>query len=82
MDEFLSCIRSKMKFIRKQHKLIQPRVAELFGITRDCLAKYETCVCPSLYFLFSFCKYFNVSLDDFLDPEVSLEDFKEKYKIS
>lgn len=80
MEEFKVGIRYKMKYIRKLHHLKQHQVAEIFGITRDCLAKYETTVCPPARFIFLFCKHFNVSADDLLDPDISLETFKEKYQ--
>lgn len=57
----------KLKLLRKRDKITQERLAEIIGVERSTVGKYETGTMPSMDILTSIAKHFNVSTDYLLD---------------
>lgn len=70
----------KIQYCRKALKFTQSDFSVYFKIDRSCISYYEKGkVAPSLSFLLSFSKCFNISLDDLIDNTFKIEQFKSKY---
>lgn len=61
----------RLKELRKQHKITQERLAQMIGVERSSIGKYETGVIPSPGILKAIANYFDVSIDFLLDNDSS-----------
>ena len=80
-DEFQLMVSKKIKAVRNVMNLSQRQMAEQLSISRDLMAKYETTICPSAEFLFSFSEIYNLSIKELLNPKTAVEDFIANIKI-
>ena len=68
-----------MQEIRQDNDISQEKMASILGVTRDALAKWETCATlPNLKNVFYFAKYFSFSIDYVLG--LSRDRTKVEYK--
>lgn len=51
---------------RKKLRYNQTTMAQLIGVTRDCFAKYETCIVPPIDKLIAIAKVLDVSVDELI----------------
>ena len=62
----------KLKIAIKRHHLTQNELCELLDISRARYAKYETGKSePSYSFLCNISELYNISTDDFLNPDIT-----------
>lgn len=59
----------RLKELRKREKITQEQLAQIIGVERSSIGKYETGTIPSIEILTRIAKYFNVSTDLLLGNE-------------
>lgn len=61
----LKVLGNNLKEIRLKHGFTQENIAFILGVTQACIARYEKGdVCISISNLYTFAKYFNISLSE------------------
>lgn len=74
-------ISSRIRELRKNHNLTQKDFADIMGMSRGAINKYETGErTPDIYTLIKFANYFGVSMDYLVDHKVSTKE-KTAYEI-
>lgn len=63
----------KIHELRKAHKMSQERVAELLGVSRQAVSKWETCQSrPNTENLICLAEIFNVSVEELTNPDTKV----------
>lgn len=63
----------KIHELRKTHKMSQERVAELLGVSRQAVSKWETCQSrPNMENLICLAEIFNVSVEELTNPDTKV----------
>lgn len=67
-------ISSNIKFLRKTHNKTQKDIAKVIGVTSNAIGNYESGIRDlSAIDVAKIANYFNVSIDDFLNKDLSKE---------
>ncbi len=66
-------IGEKIKFLRKQNKITQEQLAEIFNVSAAAVCKWETGeTYPDITLLFSIAHYFHISIDELMGYDESV----------
>lgn len=79
----LSFLSEKIKYCRKSAHITQQQISNDLQVNRTLISKYENDVCkPPIAFIMNYSNYFSININDFLNDNVSLQEFKRKYPIA
>lgn len=64
-------LQEKIKYLRKKKRITQEQLAQIIGVERSTIGKYETVTTPSMEILAILADYFDVSVDYLLGRETN-----------
>ena len=73
----------KLRYCRKSAGLTQLQTGDLFELERSGISYYESGkIFPSITYLLNFSKTFNLSIDDLVNNDFTVENFMKKYPVT
>lgn len=75
MDLSINELSERLTSIRKAAKMSMAQVALVCNVSSGTVSNYEGGREPTLTFVKDFCKYFGISVDDFLDKDFNIDTF-------